>query len=223
MKVHTYHTPIAPLADPDLLAIWASSWAASGWDPCVVYGAPDFSPTLRDYATQHSSNPPEYQLATFAKWWAASQVREPFVLMVDWDVLNCGFEFTDLPIAAHPSYWEQGVEPMFVFGDNGGTLLNTGALYGRPSQFRDVFEWFGRIAAEGIPFGACHDEDILRHVLKRCPVPIMRVDGCPTAAQARTWNNSLAGMVHFTNGTTPYPRSQAVRGGLGHEFRVRGL
>lgn len=210
MNVYTYCDPVPGLFDSELLALWRASWYTAGFRPIVLDTPMTFTPEQERYFTAHSDNPPGYQLATIRKWAAAARVREPFVLMVDWDV----FPTTAMSMDALPRrqvhHFKDGDPAFYVLGDNApGVGLNTGALYGEPCQYRAFAEFMLGQARDGTVCEHCHDEDILRHTKRALPYPILRVDACPTRVQAQAWTRTPP-MIHFTNGTTPSPRVATI-------------
>lgn len=105
MKVYTFYTrlriggPLGPLKTlvnerrhRALIAVWKRSWAAQGWQPCVLgerdaFAAnPDLSRQLSNARNLYRSpNPKAYERACYLRW-VAMTTRGG--LMTDYDVMN---------------------------------------------------------------------------------------------------------------------------------------
>lgn len=122
MIVHTYHDPSV---DPDghqrrLLALWAESWRARGWETNVL--GPEVA-RMHMYYTQiadssflrHTVNDWNYSLACYCKWMAMAQVGGMYA---DPDVINYSFappEWSEDDVAGPRAI--HGMVPSCMFGN----------------------------------------------------------------------------------------------------------
>lgn len=216
MKVHTYHEPIPALDDPPLLRLWARSWSLAGFEPVVLTRSdaerhPQFADLarLRSYFTQNSPCSPAYQLATIARWAAFGMVNEPYVLAADWDVFNLNFRWqSEIEI----THYEGPTTNLVAFGPARHNFVCPACTYSSTRVAGRVFEHLLRVAADGVPRGVCHDEDILS--ADAGPIRIVRVLECPNRTDWHADPVRKPRLVHFSNGSTPSPRSVTVQAEL---------
>ena len=88
-RVFTFHSHVPELPDQTpLIAAWHASWSHMGWHPVILTDADvpwqSFPPSLRQ---AHTTNPRQYELACFARWFAMATIPCGGV-MTDYDVIN---------------------------------------------------------------------------------------------------------------------------------------
>lgn len=217
MHVYTYHEPVQGLEDPSLLHLFEATWRRNGFTPKVLCRAdaekhPRFSEIdhFRGYFAGSGTNPEGYQLACIARWAAFASVEDPYVLAADWDVMNVGFRWESEPKIVN--FGDQSRE-LVIFSPSGGELLCPAVTFCARSTAERVLDALLSAAASHIRYGECHDEDILRHAPHG--IPIWHVPEAPNRGRWHTTFSASPRLIHFTNGTTPYPRSATIRAELG--------
>lgn len=215
MHVYTYHEPVQGLEDPPLLDLWDSSWRRFGFTPVVLGRAdaekhPRYAEILRSspYFAGTGRNNPAYQLATVLRWAAFACAPTPWVLAADWDVINVGFRWESEPEIVN--FGDQCPD-LVVFSPHDGAHLCPAATFCTRVTADHVLSALLNAASVGIPYAECHDEDILRHAPHG--VPIRHVRECPNRT---AWYGGFSNprLIHFSNGTTPPPRSATIRSEL---------
>ncbi len=139
----TYYTPVPGLWSEDsqwkLIDVWRRSWTKAGWETVVMMPSdvmthsryPFFKEQFEAKPTEYGV---EYTSACFLRWLAASHygtLRGIDVMLVDYDVINYGFEPQDV----RP-------EEMTIFCDEPPASVFMGAVLGKPQHFLDMAELF---------------------------------------------------------------------------------
>jgi hypothetical protein len=205
MKVYTYHSHIAQLADRELLELWRASWKRHGWDPHVLNSHHAHSASKEMFANASRSpllrgrNPYEYLLSTMLRWVAMLKIQEP-CLHVDWDVMCNGLSPADVKF--------NSTAPVFLAGSTCPC-----ALAAKPAGWKLLAKWL-ELAPLHPKFSAeaCFNDSADQYATMLMPPELHIIHDpalCLLYKEEEGWER--APMIHFPNRLTPYPRSATVR------------
>lgn len=96
MNIYTYYHPIYEDQTDQirLIELWKDTWAANGWNPCIIgIEHAKMNPRFDEYYEVFSQfptiNSKEYELSCFLRWVAMEYIGDG--VLTDYDVMNYGF------------------------------------------------------------------------------------------------------------------------------------